>query len=366
MALCYLKGKEWTAYLYFHGNMTQVEKKSKVHVYWSWLESLRGIAALAVFIFHGWLFLSKSFNFSIPILDVLFIVIFDLGKIAVGIFFLISGYLLPYSMRNKTKTEFIENRFFRLYPTYWISIALAIILVGGFSLKQIAGNITMFQIFLGIKDMVGAYWTLPIELLLYIGCLFFYKFLYSNSKIFKGYYLLLGFTLVASILRYVTEAKVPVAILLLLSISILGYIIRLYKEEKLEKNNQLHYSITAFILFLLPITILAYNRDMGYGETWYRYTNTYIMSIVVFMLFLSNNIYNRLLGYLGKISYSLYLTHGVVIMFYSKHIDFFLQINRTNMLLSFFISTFIIAILTYYLIEKPSFSIYMKYKRRNK
>lgn len=49
---------------------------------------------------------------------------FNLGRLGVIIFFLISGYLIPFSFKNKHKPiiKFAISRIFRLYPLYWFSI----------------------------------------------------------------------------------------------------------------------------------------------------------------------------------------------------------------------------------------------------
>ena len=274
--------------------------------------------------------------------------------------------MLPYSLKNKSKTEFVKNRFFRLYPPYWFSILLSVILVGGFSLTQILGNITMLQLFLRIKDMVGAFWTLPIELLLYVGCLIFHKYLFDKKKVVWGFVALLVFTLIVAIVRFYMETKIPVAIFLLLAISVLGYLIRLYKEKIVMNFIELFRYILLFILFLIPISLLAYNKDLGFGEVWYRYLNTYIASIVIFYFFMNQNLSNKILNYLGKISYSLYLTHGVVILFFQKQISFFLTLNIFATLALFIILTLLIAIFTYYIVEEPSFSSYKKYSQNRK
>ena len=79
--------------------------------------------------------------------------------------FLISGFLVPYKLGSKTKFQFMKERFFRLYPAYWLSIRFAILAYNGTpTLKQIIANLTMFQSFLG---ELGYYLRLHIEHKLY-------------------------------------------------------------------------------------------------------------------------------------------------------------------------------------------------------
>lgn len=334
-----------------------MDKKSKINTHWEWLQSIRGGGGLAVLIFHIWLFFRGRFDLSNNILDFICLEYFDLGKIGVVLFFIISGYLLPYSLKNKTKSEFIRNRFFRLYPTYWFSMVLALIFVGGFGIKQVLGNITMFQLFFNIKDMVGAYWTLPIELLLYIGCLLFFRYLFKVKFIYLSYFSLLFFTVMISLLRYQLGTKLPVAIFLLLTISVLGYCIRLYKEKELNMR-MFKYILISFIVFLIPITYLAYSMDLGRGEIWYRYFNSYSIAVFIFLIAWRYQLNCKLFNFFGKISYSMYLTHGVLISTFPKVAHFFpnLYIAAGSLL----IVSLLLAIVTYYFIEETSFNFYKK------
>lgn len=336
-----------------------MEKKKK----WEWIQSIRGGASLLVVVFHMWLYIKVKYNVDSYFFDFFSTQFIDSGKFAVALFFLISGYLLPYSMINKTRKEFIKNRFYRLYPAYWFSILLATIFIGGYSAIQILGNITMFQLFLRIPDMVGAYWTLPIELMLYIGCLIALKHIYNIRFIDIIFVILLGIALLASFARYYYEVAVPVAIFILLIVSLLGYYIRLYKEKKIEKED-IRNRIILFFVILLPICVLAYNQDFGYNETWYRYTISYMLAVVTFIFVSVYQYHNKWLSQFGKISYSMYLTHGIVIAAFYKYDHFISNIYLVSIIMFTFI--LLIAILTYKTIEKPSVKLLKKIEKNDK
>jgi peptidoglycan/LPS O-acetylase OafA/YrhL len=56
------------------------------------------------------------------------------------------------------------------------------------------------------------------------------------------------------------------------------------------------------------VSFLAYNRDYGYNETWYRYTISYGAAIALFAVCTSRvRIDFAGMRYLGRISYSVYL-----------------------------------------------------------
>jgi len=123
------------------------------------LDSLRGIAAMLVFIFHFKLFVY--------------------GCTGVDLFFIISGFVIFMTLDNSNNiNQFWLSRIIRLYPAYWLSIIIAIISFTVFgrtnlflsflNLKDGIGNLLMVQPLLRSDCLVSAYWTLYIELTFYL------------------------------------------------------------------------------------------------------------------------------------------------------------------------------------------------------
>jgi peptidoglycan/LPS O-acetylase OafA/YrhL len=89
------------------------------------LEISRGLAALWVFMFH-----IKAMIFKVsPLLGK----IAKFGALGVPMFFVISGYCLYASasssnVKGKKQTSFIKRRLLRIYPPFWASIVVVIIL----------------------------------------------------------------------------------------------------------------------------------------------------------------------------------------------------------------------------------------------
>src|ERR1700743_3793687 len=133
------------------------------------LDALRGIAALMVVLFHITIGRPET----------------KFGVTGVDLFFMISGFVIYMSLTKvKNSLEFVINRVSRLYPTYWTCVTFTYILIciyqhdGSPPTKFInyLGNMTMFQYYLGIKDLDGPYWTMIIEMIFYIGMLFLFHF----------------------------------------------------------------------------------------------------------------------------------------------------------------------------------------------
>ena len=147
------------------------------------LEHWRGIAALWVVMFHGFVSYNKSLN---PILQPLYAIAIH-GKLGVHLFFVISGYCIAASVyklitKNGSVTDFIKNRVWRIFPTYWAAFLVAIIvslISTAFTNTTIAsslppswqswiGHIFLIQSYLGAADYIVVYWTLTVELTFYL------------------------------------------------------------------------------------------------------------------------------------------------------------------------------------------------------
>jgi peptidoglycan/LPS O-acetylase OafA/YrhL len=140
------------------------------------IDALRGLAALAVLGCH---FMSQSpFDFGaidngIP------------GRIGVDIFFVLSGFVIAYSVRKERVTpgflgNFAFRRSIRLDPPYWVAIICAIVVGAASSWMlpstryepctggQLAAHLIYLQNVFGYKDLSPVFWTLRFEILFYL------------------------------------------------------------------------------------------------------------------------------------------------------------------------------------------------------
>lgn len=138
------------------------------------LDLFRFIAAISVVLYHylfrGW----TADNLS----DLSFVKvgsIFKYGYLGVDFFFMISGFVIAFSIKNKSISKFIISRFTRLYPVYWLSVTLTFIVVVLFggprfiaNFFQYILNLTMFQNYMDVISIDGVYWTLFVEMKFYI------------------------------------------------------------------------------------------------------------------------------------------------------------------------------------------------------
>lgn len=96
------------------------------------------------------------------------------GYLGVELFFVISGFVILMTAYNRTITSFAASRVARLFPAYWVAIALTFLLQqfwhGGREPSFVAAlvNTTMVQDAFDVPHVQGAFWTLWIELKFYL------------------------------------------------------------------------------------------------------------------------------------------------------------------------------------------------------
>lgn len=93
------------------------------------------------------------------------------GYLGVNLFFMISGFVILWSARDRRPSEFVVSRMARLYPEYWIGVILSSIAFASLgmniTLPMVAANLTMVPGLLGQPYVDIVYWTLFVELKFY-------------------------------------------------------------------------------------------------------------------------------------------------------------------------------------------------------
>lgn len=153
------------------------------------LDALRGIAAMAVVLFHYFTKYEELFGhntppvFSLPWGSYDGVHLFSLGHYGVNLFFMISGFVIFMTLeRTKAPMDFVVSRFSRLFPAYWAAVALtfSVVFVLGLPGKEVSfaqalANFSMVQSFFNVPHVDGVYWTLEVELLFYAWAFLAYR-----------------------------------------------------------------------------------------------------------------------------------------------------------------------------------------------
>jgi len=402
------------------------------------LTSLRGYAALMVFLIHGGTFLRDQ-NFILQGLV-------DYGKFGVEVFFIISAVTLSLSIHNTKKFNFfhyLKRRFWRIAPVYFLVCIICFAFAGSISggvyertlfhiqpydLQDLFYHFTFLSLFnQQYQDtLVGVEWTIPLEFFYYLLIPVFY-FLAKKSRWFLTIPVVLGIYLYFHqniflpiyITRFGSGDWSIEKFLSIYAMGVLGFfcifIFSKRKEKKLFKriypyllstvflafllfylNNHMSPNEIKMIIFGLFIAIYAiYFKSKLYNSvnkklvkkiieniditlllflfllyTQFQYNKapeliTGFFSIVLIAILIQGGTLhriifeNRIAMHIGKISYSFYLFHIIII-------TLFLKLNIQNLYINFaliFIVTLILSTISQKYIEQYFLNKYAKSKR---
>lgn len=148
------------------------------------VDGLRGLAACMVVVFHFCMAARLPHEPAAWMPDALEWVL-EHGWLGVQLFFVLSGFVIAYSVRRQHVTggyigRFALRRAIRLDPPYWTIVLLeaAFVLVLGTSPEgkaavvsagQVLSHLVYLQGFLGHEQLVGVFWTLCVEVQLYLA-----------------------------------------------------------------------------------------------------------------------------------------------------------------------------------------------------
>jgi peptidoglycan/LPS O-acetylase OafA/YrhL len=341
--------------------MRQKELNSKIDP----LQALRAFAAISVMFYHGtemiedqlgYLFLNNAFN---------------AGFSGVDIFFVLSGFIILYTTRNKGMTipAFLKKRFVRIYPIYWVVTAL---LIAAYFASPSPDNahkedpgvvLGSFLLFPQKKYVIGVAWTLSYEIIFYLVFAFTYL---KNPKLL--FYTFAGWT---AIILVTTLLKLETGIFAL--DALFNPIIILFAFGCLIAHLFVEYPHFAYWkacivvglgLFVITSFIFcqAIIRDpLAFSAPISRvYLFGIPAALVIFGSLYLPTAVPRVLVYLGDASYSLYLIHGTVLSIMLKVV---LKFNLGDVFgnvvgaLVLFTATVVASAAFYSVVEKPLLKI---------
>ena len=298
---------------------------------------LRAIAALGVCFVH----IQMATGFKInPFFDYLFIN----GQQGVAVFFVISGFVLPYSLFKKNYQindffNFILKRSIRVDPPYWCCIVLLFLLVplplSDLNVKTVFLHVTYLVPFIKSAHWYSdIFWTLSIEFQFYIILGLLYP-LFSRL-----------------------HSSLSISIVILLSALCIKYTVR---GIIIGNVYQFAFGYMAF---------LAYTKLVNRRWFWIVFIvfSIYIICAksiisgvipaltVVFLILFNNSIKVPILNFLGKISYSLYLVHIPASLIAIRLLGPRLS-NSGIMFIACLLLSVLIAYVFFLFIEKPALKL---------
>jgi peptidoglycan/LPS O-acetylase OafA/YrhL len=320
------------------------------------LDVFRAVAALAVCFHH--------FNRESLTAGTWFSEITKYGNYGVDIFFVISGYVIPFALlrRNFQLSQigiFLQGRFLRLYPAYALAAILTLGLwyastwVPGFrgegppkiSVAQILANTTLTCDFFQQEWFGIVFWTLAIEAQYYLFIALSFPLLFQNV----GKNLVPRLVLLGAWLLLPLHFRQGPTVFGWSALFAMGFLAILWQRGELK-----HW------VFFLGLVIAGVVQWEVRGPV----SAALGVSTALGILFLPNLAW-RPLVWVGTISYSLYLLHGPIggrVMNFLERFSEFGFVQLLSVPLALAVSLFV-AWIFFLLVEKPSHDLSQKITR---
>lgn len=350
------------------------------------LTGIRGIAALWVLLHH--LVSQYPLQNKLPIWVEH---IAEKGWLGVDLFFILSGFVIAYVHHNdfvsqvsisKTR-QFMVKRIARIYPVHLLTTVSLIPIyfgakwafgyhspVDAFSLQKLLYSLSLTNGF-GFHDSLGwnaPSWSVSSEFLAYLTFPFLATLLLRKQLSVLSCFILIAiiFTITTSIGWLSTDNNGYIAgwewvALRVLSEFIFGMLIfQLYRL-----NLKAHFGTLA----ILASAIIIYMSIVNAHSRW-DWVMILSFGLLIYALSNSEHLISKFLSggkmkYLGEISYSIYLCHGVVFMVFNSALPKLLPNEGGLMLLLpitiYIVSTLLVAHFMYKLVEIPA-QAYLKKK----
>lgn len=262
----------------------------------------------------------------------------NFGRVGVVIFFGVSGLLIPSSLRGPLRDgtrRFVIRRFFRLYPAFWLSIPIGYLaywtLFGQqMSVLDLLANVSMIPTAFGHDAVMAHYWTLETELYFYGLCLllFWIGALHRMRDLCLTCIGLCALFVVTSALKIIPPTALGQykGMLFHLAIMFWGACFRqAYDKPQMQvvfarwrngaRSISMSYrtALVGLTAMLVAVALLMAALDLHKHDMEHLSASIgYVVGIGAFILFATVvKIHLRLFAWLGEISYSIYLLHGV-------------------------------------------------------
>jgi peptidoglycan/LPS O-acetylase OafA/YrhL len=313
------------------------------------LDALRGLAAVAVMVFHFTGHYGKDVgHLDRPLFEL------SMGNYGVQLFFMISGFVIFMTLeKTRTAMDFIVSRFSRLYPAYWAALAISILFVYTIGipsqrlpLADLAANLTMIQALLHFRHLDGSYWTLQIELLFYAQMLFWFMF----GQLHRVPWIIAGWLVVCVAYYLIQESGTHVSwtlgqLLILEHIPFFGLGILFYRLHKGGSSQLLNHGMIAACIAAIAITHPPI------------YLSVALFCTGVFYLFIYGHLrwlQSAPFAFLGAISYSMYLLHQAIGFDIIWHMEHDAHSSSTLAIFMAIAVTVLLATLVTFGVERPS------------
>ncbi len=350
------------------------------------LNGLRAIAALLVLFRHVYGIAALNGDTNVQAFSDR---INNIGQEMVNLFFVISGFIITHILIKEEKANgtisiknFYIKRFLRIWPIYFLLIAITLLFNQFTDLFLLYGELnsnsllllvfflaTLQPFFSSISfSVLPHYWSLSVEEQFYIFWPLLFKYVKSINKYLIPILIIIGMIAIRNASAYMARhtanpVYVDISRFLLLSkfssiaIGVIGAFLFNDKAKLIFYFNRPIVQVLSWILFIF---FLVSNYNIPYVH--FEFTSFVYLVIILNVINGEKTIIsteNKLLNWLGTISYGLYMYHWIVIPLivelFKRTGIWQLSIQSSHLLL-LFVSTFCVVIISHI-----SYKYYEKY-----
>lgn len=296
---------------------------------------------------------------------------FNFGPFGVSIFFLISGFVIPFSLTKKSKYGYLKSRLIRIYPTY---IACSVVMMAfyvishsywgsspGISVERFFFNASLMSSIFNYESMDYVNWTLSIEIKFYLCCALMYNAIRSCNivRVIMLSVIVLAITVITSKFQIGSSVQGSFSFdalkieLMYASFMSLGILFNFVFLKKITTGEFIGSS--AIIAFCVAMSWKVGPQSNQFIETGMNYIYGYVFFGVA-MLLNKHIKENRPMSFLSEISYSFYALHSVIgycIIRWMQSEGF----NYAYSLMTAFATVLILSYIMYITVEKKSIKL---------
>lgn len=357
-------------------NIDKTSKKKK----YAYIDAIKGLAIIAIVLYH----LQVVEGYKIP--ELLKSVI-NQGARGVQLFFIISALTLCMSLSKQIKEgkhfwlNYLTRRFFRIAPVFYLIVLLNYFIFHinpadyipahiPFSVGLLISSITFIN---GLNPYwmgttVPGGWIITVTVMFYLLLPFIMRKITNLLSTFKllAISLILWNIVIFVITRFpslnsqaVMRFYISAFIITQLPVFICGIVLFHVIRDHYDLDNMKPWS--GILLFFSLLVYLSLEKVIYVLPTHFLPSVALTVFIYSQCLHPSKLIVNKFFIFIGKISYSIFLTHFFVILYMSKYINFTIEINPIFNLIAHFgvliVLSIAISIIVHYFIEIPGVRI---------
>ncbi len=244
------------------------------------------------------------------------------GFFGVCLFFLISGFVIPFSLERLGPGRFLLQRTFRLYPTYAVGLALTCLALALYAsthgipfrirLIDYLKNVSLCRDWLRGTSIDGIVWTLEVELKFYLIC----AAIGTVSSLRSGTAILLPMallTLVCCTADFTPPALLPLSVLVVAA----PFLPFMFLGTCIYNLQHRHWSfgkaclVGSILATAASVNFFQVQKHFGLPVRYF-FANCGLALAGFALAYRYQNCipYSRVLNWLAEISYPLYVVHG--------------------------------------------------------